>query len=377
VISARDGGRQTRMRGGTRPRALIERTRARPFAAALARPAFVVALFVLAAGAASASSLDDYRARVGAAFGRAGELQAALAGGDSAAGEAGAARAVASLRASLPPHERVELAGGVVEVDNGWLHKELEAYDAARDAARRREIAARVRGRLGALERDLDATASAPPPARDKEAEKGRLQSILNRPEYSEQAARGTALQRLWDRVRDFLSKLMPQPKPFSSGTAGVLSLVARLFVYALALAAIVFVAWRFGPGAWARLSARRRKPREAEARVILGERLEADQTSADLIDEAERLARSGDVRGAIRKAYIAVLCELGDRKVIRLARHKTNRDYLAGVRDREELYKALRPLTHSFERHWYGLAPAGPSDWDDYRALCNRVMQY
>jgi hypothetical protein len=83
----------------------------------------------------------------------------------------------------------------------------------------------------------------------------------------------------------------------------------------------------------------------------------------------------AGDLRGAIRKAYIAVLCELGDRKVIRLAQHKTNRDYLAGVRDRAELYGALRPLTHSFERHWYGFAPATPSDWDEYRALCNQAI--
>ena len=69
------------------------------------------------------------------------------------------------------------------------------------------------------------------------------------------------------------------------------------------------------------------------EPRVVLGERLAPGQTAADLLDDAERLARSGDLRGAIRKAYVALLCELGDRQVIRIAQHKTNRDYLQSIR--------------------------------------------
>ncbi len=343
--------------------------------------AFVFALsfiFALCAAtpAAAASSFDDYRTRVDTAFERSGELRAALAEDDYGTDDAAAARAVAALRDALPQRERVEGPNGSVEVDNGWLYKELEAYGRAPDAARRREIATRLRERLAALKRELDATAAASQRARDKEAEKGKLQSILNRPEYNEQAARGGALHRLWESIQEFLGRLVPRSKPLSSGTAGALSLVARVFIYALALAAIVFVLWRFGPGAWARVTARRRKSQEREARVILGERLEADETASDLIAAAERLARAGDLRGAIRKAYIAVLCELGDRKVIRLARHKTNRDYLSNVRDRAELYTTLRPLTQSFEQHWYGLAPATPSDWDEYRALCNRAIR-
>jgi Domain of unknown function (DUF4129) len=351
-----------------------------PFGVALSfalRAVAIVALAALARPAAASSSFDDYRTRVDTAFERSGELRAALSEDDYGTDDAAAARAVAALRDALPQRERVEGPNGSVEVDNGWLYKELDSYGRAPDAAHRREIATRLRERLGALKRELDAAAASSRQARDKEAEKGRLQSILNRPEYNEQAARGGALGRLWERIKEFLSRLIPRSKPLSSGTAGVLSLVARVFIYALAVAAIVFVLWRFGPGAWARVTARRRKSQEREARVILGERLEADETASDLIAAAERLARAGDLRGAIRKAYVAVLCELGDRKVIRLARHKTNRDYLANVRDRAELYDALRPLTQNFERHWYGLAPATPSDWDEYRSLCNQAMRY
>jgi hypothetical protein len=344
----------------------------------LARGCVTLALIVVACGAlvsARAASLADYHARVNAAFTHAGELSAALAADDYGVDEASAARAFAALRGALPPKERVELAGGAVEVDNGWFQKELEAYAAAPDASRRKESATRLRERLGALTRELDADAGASAPARDKEAEKGRLQSILRRPEYNEQAASGSALGRLWEWIKSLLGKLLPKPSRMSPGTAGALSVVARLFVYLLAVALIIFVAWRYGPVLLNQLSTRRRKRRAEEARVVLGERLAPDESAADLIAEAERLARAGDVRAAIRKAYIAVLCELGDRKLIRLAQHKTNRDYLLSVRDRAELYGALRPLTHDFERHWYGFDPASPSDWEQYRALCNAAI--
>jgi hypothetical protein len=100
-----------------------------------------------------------------------------------------------------------------------------------------------------------------------------------------------------------------------------------------------------------------------------LGERLEPDATATDLLSEAEALARQGDLRAAIRKAYIALLVELGDRKLISLAHHKTNRDYLNSVRSIPDLHSQMRGLTDSFERHWYGFASATANDWQDFRA--------
>jgi hypothetical protein len=115
--------------------------------------------------------------------------------------------------------------------------------------------------------------------------------------------------------------------------------------------------------------SRKRKTPKKRKARIVLGERLEPEQTSSDLLSEAEALARSGDLRAAIRKAYIALLVELGDRKVISLAQHKTNRDYLNSLRNIPQLHSRMRGLTDSFERHWYGFAQATPNDWQDFRA--------
>jgi hypothetical protein len=106
-----------------------------------------------------------------------------------------------------------------------------------------------------------------------------------------------------------------------------------------------------------------------------LGERLEPDQTSADLLAQAEALARSGDLRAAIRKAYIALLCELGDRKIVSLAQHKTNRDYLNSVRERARLYKLMLHLTSKFELHWYGFQPAMENDWNEFRSAYQQVV--
>ena len=103
--------------------------------------------------------------------------------------------------------------------------------------------------------------------------------------------------------------------------------------------------------------------------RIVLGERLEPEATASDLLSQAEALVRNGDVRGAIRKAYIALLVELGDRKMISLAQHKTNRDYLNAVRSLPLLFTTMRGLTESFERHWYGLEQATPDDWQNFRA--------
>ncbi len=101
----------------------------------------------------------------------------------------------------------------------------------------------------------------------------------------------------------------------------------------------------------------------------MLGERLAPDQSATDLLSQAEALARSGDLRAAIRKAYIALLLELGERKIITLEQHKTNRDYLRAVRRIETLYPNVKQLTDSFELHWYGLARATEADWQTFRS--------
>jgi hypothetical protein len=120
----------------------------------------------------------------------------------------------------------------------------------------------------------------------------------------------------------------------------------------------------------------RKRPAKKREARIVLGERLEPEDTATDLLSEAEALARRGDLRAAIRKAYIALLVELADRKVIALAQHKTNRDYLNAVRNIPLLHSTLRGLTDSFEEHWYGFTEATENDWRNFRSRYQEALQ-
>ena len=327
---------------------------------------------VLMAGASqvSAATLAEYRARVSEAATVVRQLQSSNAYVESNPREG--YNSLTRLKTLLPEKETVELSGQIVEVDNSWLHEalaELEKNQASE--ARSQEIMGGISERLQVLGQRIDEMQSGAQPS-DKDANKARLAEILLRPEFNKDAAQGSALTRLWERFVRWVASLFPKTKPLKPGTGRALSSAAQVIVIGLCVALIAFVIWRFLPRY---LGNRGKKKTKREARIVLGERLEPDQTAADLLEQAEGLARAGDLRGAIRKAYIALLCELGDRKVISLAQHKTNRDYLMAVRDTGSLYQTMRRLTSSFELHWYGFVPPAPNDWDEFRVGCRNAV--
>jgi hypothetical protein len=284
--------------------------------------------------------------------------------------------ALARVRELLPPRERVERDGGFVEVDNTWVRESLEKLEAERDRDKIEGGLRALAGRLRTLEARLwesDAVARADV---DRDAERGRLNSILRRPEYARQSPKQRgALERMIEDFAEWLSGLFPRGARVAPGGSPRVSNLTLWLVGGLCLLVLAYVARRLwqNRGAGGRAAVRRR-----EARVVLGERLEADQTASDLLDEAERMARAGELRGAIRKAYVALLCELGDRGVVRLAQHKTNRDYLDAVRRaaRPALYTELLPLTNAFELHWYGLRAATDADWQSFKTRCREAIR-
>ena len=280
------------------------------------------------------------------------------------------------VRALLPPKERVESRdGGAIEVDNTWLHAALDDYEHLGDNDKRVQSLRAIEDRLRALDSRLAELESATAQTADADAERGRLNSILRDPKFDKSAQQSNAIQRLIRDILDWLADHMPSGPRIAPGTNPRFSQVAQIVVLALCLAVVAYVARLL----WLR---RKRDVKTLKLkrgpRVILGEKLEADQTSADLLADAETLARAGDLRGAIRKAYIALLCELGDRQVIRLSRHKTNRDYLNAVRRGAppRLYTEMLPLTFDFELHWYGLQDATDTDWTNFRARCRQAIK-
>ena len=335
---------------------------------------FAGTVLLLLAQAVSAVSLSDYHKRIQQAVTALDSLAQSDESESVAGYETRDVQTVASVRTLLPQTESVDWNGTTFSVDNSWLHQELDKYSADRSSGRY-DLLRRTTERLKAIEERITEIQMPTSGAIGNKTEQSRkLAEILQRPEYARKVNQESALSRLIDRFFKWLRSLIPNPEPVSSGSANVISKTAQVFVIVLALGVLAFVLKLFLP----RLlrSQRPKKKGKAKARIVLGERLEPDQSALDLLSEAEALARRGELRAAIRKAYIALLVELGERKIISLAQYKTNRDYLRAVREVEPLYGNMKQLTDSFERHWYGLAQATETDWLAFRSAYKQTLR-
>jgi hypothetical protein len=253
-----------------------------------------------------------------------------------------------------------------VSADNKWVHDELDTLETAPNVKRREKLFHLLQ-QLRALEQrvaDLQVPANQ---TIDKAAAKDRLEGILSRPEFAPKSKATNALLRWINKFVSWIGKFLPKQTPMESGRALSFVTIAQYLVIGISIVVLAYVAWVFLPVLWRR----RRKLKDKtkpEARVVLGEHVAADESAKDLLADAESLARDGQLRAAIRKAYIALLVELGDRKLISLAQHKTNRDYLRSLREIPQLYTSMQGLTEVFERNWYGLAQPTPADWQSFR---------
>ncbi len=342
-------------------------------------------LIIQASGAAGETTvgrgdgtLQDYTRRVGKAKADLGSMYS-LADADFDKGftkqdQAELQRKLFSdIVAYLPPQETIQWQGAEIEVDNRWLHTRLEDLKKLPIESKERDpIVMELSERLLAIEAKIQEVEDSTAADRNKDEEKQKLAQILNRPEYQapEKKEKG-ALERWWESFTNWLKGLFPKPEPMQpvesrSGT-GIPPEVVQILIVGTALAIIGFVIWRFAPTFRDRRK-RKKESKDSGERIILGERLAANESSSSLFAQAESMAREGNFRGAIRKGYIALLCDLGDRKVVRLAQHKTNRDYLRDVSKDKELHRGVGELTSIFEDHWYGLSSASEEDWGAFR---------
>lgn len=281
---------------------------------------------------------------------------------------------IQTVRNLLPRTESVEVDGAAINVDNDWLHRECDKF-ASLAFEQHDELRQTITEQLAAIEERVERLEHAEVKQSDgKASNRDRMAQILKRSEYAHKAQQENALTRVLNRFVRWLRDWLPKPKPMSPGGASLITVIAKWLVIGLALAVIGFVLKTFLP----RFISNRdpRKKRKAEARIVMGERLEPDQSARDLLSEAEALARKGELRAAIRRAYIALLVELGDRKIISLAQHNTNRDYLRAMRELEPLYANVKQMTDSFELHWYGLEQADETDWRTFRAAYDQALK-
>lgn len=286
-------------------------------------------------------------------------------------------QALQSIRAKIPASEKIEWQGAELESNNRWLVGKLAEFEREpRNSSKRAAILNEINERLSALEQKIDELENASASGRSKDEDKHKLAEILRREEYQKSPGNQESFfHKLYRQLMEWLQSIFPRPNLPTAPSAGFgsLTFVLQMILYALVLSVIAFLFRRFLPLFVKRFQSREKK--EKGDRVILGERLAENENAQNLFDEAENLARTGNLRGAIRKGYIALLCELSDRKIIGLAQHKTNRDYLRDVSKRQELYQNMSGLTSNFERHWYGSEDAVEEDWEEFRNGYRKVV--
>ncbi|MFN7927567.1 MAG: DUF4129 domain-containing protein [Blastocatellia bacterium] len=281
-------------------------------------------------------------------------------------------RQVADLLPTTEDIARDAQGKDITHVDNAWLHRAIETLDRTDNNKRASQIVD-IANRLEALSRRLQES-SAPDAAANATPE--RLQRILARAEYQPEEKKESAIQswlrKIQQRIRDLLAKLFLK----NSAAPGVNSTSLQVLRWVIILALIASLAWA------AILFLRRFRLRQAklheeseeDTREILGEQFDVDITADDLLKTAGEMARKGEYRLAIRRAYLALLYELEQRGKLQLHRAKTNRDYLSELKKELYLYPPVSTLTSKYERVWYGHAAATMDDYvgfiDEYREV-------
>ncbi len=340
--------------------------------------ALLTLVLVLFATASMAASIDAYKVKIDGARGLAIQLENSLRENESS--DSGRRDLVAQVRRDFPASERIDWNGGTVEATNGWLLDKIRSLESETDVKKQLLQTVEIREYLSTIIFTLEELEERAAVDQTKDRDKQKLAEILRREEYQKPQQKQESIFQKWlTEFLQWLESLFPKPNvsPEAFSGLGYLTVVLQVLLYAALLGLLGFLVYKIIPLLFPKLR-RNRKPKKKKERVILGEQLSEDATAVDLFAEAERLAREGNLRGAIRKGYIALLCDLSDRKVIGLARNKTNRDYLRDVRSRSELHPRMKTVTDSFERHWYGFQESGDEDWarfrDDYKEAIRSV---
>ncbi|HTF37241.1 MAG TPA: DUF4129 domain-containing protein, partial [Blastocatellia bacterium] len=201
-----------------------------------------------------------------------------------------------------------------------------------------------------------------------------RIREILSRPAYQaeQETPVGAFVKKVWRKVRGFVGEILYAlmrllERLFGAGAgSGWISKVLLALVLATALIVAVVLARRL----------RRPQTKRKKTRLVLGEEIAADGTSGELAEAGLAAARAGDFRTAVRKLYVSLLYELGERNLIELEDSATNHEYLRKASRFTALVGPMRYLTDRFDYVWYGMFPSSEDDFAAYLARYEEAME-
>jgi Domain of unknown function (DUF4129) len=307
---------------------------------------------------AISAQLDNYAERIG----QAESIVDILTEGEPSSSEI--LNGLTKIKHLLPAAEEIEFRGMSVQVDNSWLHEAVDNVikHINDDTDNRWSMLIDIYFRLSFLKDRLDKSELLGGQTQDHKA---LLEQILARPEYRKEKVKESTvnkwLKSLWARVDKFLSDLELQRQNVPTGSVMVPGF--RILLLLFLLAALVFGVIHL----MKRLRTQSRPEDENEDRQVLGEEIKANLTPAEIFARATELARQGDYRSAIRRAYIALLLELEIRGKLRLHQSMTNRDYLEAISREPTIFPAFSSMTWTFEKVWYGQVAASGEHFEDF----------
>ena len=184
---------------------------------------------------------------------------------------------------------------------------------------------------------------------------------ILARPEFRT-VTEASYLERQMAAIAEWLDRVFSGVSRFGKRSPWV---VPTIEWGAIGLAAVGVLIW-----VWQTMQRQRLAIRVESSAAAEVWRKEADNWAELARVEAER----EDWREAVHCLYWATTVMMEGRKLWRTNRARTPREYLALLEPGSAMQQALRGLTQIFERIWYGLRPAGESDYERARVLFERL---
>lgn len=330
---------------------------------------FIGILCLMTVSLHAAMPFDDYVNRIA----QAAEQITKLA--NSETDEDSEKTALQTITELLPATEDIARGSDVVHVDNSWLHQAISNLDWDDDEIHVKQLND-IAARLKALERRLRESSGG---VGSLENDRERLNRILAGEEYKTETQQDSII-RTWLRkisraIDRFLLWLFTRNGPQSAPSGETVALLRYLILSVTAIAAVAALTIVLRRFKWQSLRKKVKEDEEPE-REILGERIDSDLTPDDLLREAAEMARKGDFRMAIRRAYIALLFELEQRGKLKLHRAKTNNDYLHELKREDRSYLSVAQMTNRYERVWYGQNEATLEDYagfiDRYREVAS-----
>lgn len=166
--------------------------------------------------------------------------------------------------------------------------------------------------------------------------------------------------------VIEVLEKLFAQPAqstPFSGGLSTVAVVLSIVALIALVLASATLIKRMFG--------------RAPQLHGILGETITAETTAVTLMEKARAAENVGDIRQAVRFAYIAVLLKMHRARLVFLDEAWTNEElYRYLEKNRFTSLEALREVMEGFNVSWYGHRPLEPAAYDRWQQALEQLWQ-